>query len=51
MMNTVQLTTLRTKVLDLLIDTVEKHAKVWKLLMKQIEEVAQYKGYDLQTGQ
>ena len=50
MMNTVQLTTLRTKVLDLLIDTVEKHAKVWKLLMKQIEEVAQYKGYDLQTG-
>ena len=50
MMNTIQLTVLRTKVLDLLIDTVEKHAKIWKLLMKQIEEVAQYKGYDLQAG-
>lgn len=46
-LSTSQLTTLRDKVLYALEDQVTRQSTVWKILMSQIEEVAEYKGYKL----
>lgn len=44
-MTTVQLTVLRDKVLDILIDEVNKHIRMWNRKVKEIMEVASYQGF------
>ena len=48
-LTTIQLDTLRNKVLFLLQDKINSHIQMWETLMQQIEEVCNYKNYQLKV--